>query len=62
MEDLLKLDYFNLVREKLEGISSLKSFCRLKTVCFCLFVCFKGGGRRGDFLFAPKYSLPRGPS
>ena len=61
MEDLLKLDYFNLVREKLEGISSLKSFCRLKTVWFCLFVCFKGG-RKGDFLFAPKYSLPRGPS
>ena len=44
MEDLLKLDYFNLVREKLEGISSLKSFCRLKTVWFCLFVCFWGGG------------------
>lgn len=61
IEDLLKLDYFNLVREKLEGISSLKSFCRLKTVWFCLFVCFKGR-RRGDFLFAPKYSLPRGPS
>lgn len=32
MEDLLKLDYFNLVHQKLEGISSLKSFCQLKTV------------------------------
>ena len=63
MEDLLKLDYFNLVHEKLEG-KFAKIFLPIQNsliLFVCLFVCF-GGGRRGDFLFTPKYSLPRGRS
>ena len=62
MEDLLKLDYFNLVHEKLEG-KFTKIFLPIKNrliLFVCLFVL--GGGRRGDFLFTPKYSLPRGRS
>ena len=67
MEDLLKLDYFNLVHEKLEG-KFAKIFLPIQNsliLFVCLFACFffgGGGGGEGIFFLTPKYSHPRGRS
>ena len=59
MEDLLKLDYFNLVHEKLER-KFAKIFLPIKNsliLFVCLFVCLFLGGGSGEGIFCLHLSI-----